>query len=59
MKLAKALDEKIMDIRLRDKLMAEGKLTKAQVDEYLNKVTDDRPKATEVKVEDIGRGHRQ
>lgn len=59
MKLAKALDEKIMDVRLRDKLMAEGKLTKTQVDEYLNKVPDDRPKATEVKVEDIGRNHRQ
>lgn len=59
MKLAKALDEKIMDVRLRDKLMAEGKLTKAQVDEYLNKVPDDRTKGTEVKVEDIGKGNRQ
>lgn len=35
MKLKLALDEKLMDIRLRDRLVAEGKVTKAQVDEYI------------------------
>lgn len=35
MKLKLALDEKLMDIRLRDRLVAEGKVSKAQVDEYL------------------------
>lgn len=40
MKLAKALNEKVMDVRLMDRLMAEGKLSKSQVDEYLSKLDD-------------------
>lgn len=40
MKLAKALNEKTMDVRLVDRLLAEGKITKAQVDEYLAKIED-------------------
>lgn len=40
MKLAKALEEKTMDVRLVDRLLAEGKITKAQVDEYLTKIED-------------------
>lgn len=41
MRLAKALEEKLLDLRLRDKLLAEGKVTKAQVEEYLNSLSDD------------------
>ncbi len=40
MKLAQALEEKIMDTRLMDRLLAEGKLTKKQVDDYLSKIED-------------------
>tara|TARA_B100001971_G_scaffold215192_1_gene259811 strand:- start:64472 stop:64657 length:186 start_codon:yes stop_codon:yes gene_type:complete len=36
MKLKLALDEKMMDIRLRDRLLADGKITKAEVDSYIN-----------------------
>ncbi|MDP7321609.1 MAG: hypothetical protein QF441_13440 [Bacteriovoracaceae bacterium] len=40
MKLAKALDEKVMDVRIMDRLLAEGKITKAQVDEYMKNLDD-------------------
>ncbi len=40
MKLAKALNEKVMYVRLMDRLMAEGKLSKSQVDEYLKNLDD-------------------
>ena len=40
MKLAKALNEKVMDVRLMDRLVAEGKLQKSEVDEYLNNLED-------------------
>lgn len=40
MKLAKALNEKVMDVRLMDRLMAEGKLSKAEVDAHLSKLED-------------------
>lgn len=49
MKLAKALEEKTMDVRLVDRLVAEGKITKAQVDEYLANIED-----SEGKYEKIG-----
>ncbi len=45
MRLSKALKEKLNDVRLRDKLLAEGKITKAQVDEYLKALADDSDKA--------------
>lgn len=41
MRLSRALQDKIMDLRLRDKLVAEGKLSKAQVDEYLTALNDE------------------
>lgn len=46
MKLSDALEEKQLDVRLRDKLLEQGKLTKAQVDEYLTKLEDSTTKAT-------------
>lgn len=35
MKLKLALEEKELDVRLRDRLVAEGKLSKGQVETYL------------------------
>ena len=46
MRLARALEEKLMDVRLRDKLIAEGKVTKEQVQTYLNSLEDSSTKAT-------------
>jgi hypothetical protein len=48
MKLAKALEEKVMDVRLVDRLLAEGKITKAQVDDYIAKLEDDEGNYTDV-----------
>ncbi len=41
MRLSQALKEKLMDIRLRDKFLESGKITKAQEQEYLNSLQDD------------------
>lgn len=41
MKLRMALEDKLMDIRLRDRLVAEGKVTAAEVETYLNSLADD------------------
>jgi len=41
MRLTFALKEKEMDLRLRDKHIAEGKVTKATVDQYLSSLPDD------------------
>ena len=41
MSLSEGLKEKVLDVRLREKLLREGKLTKAQLDEYMNSLGDD------------------
>ena len=41
MKLAKALEEKRLDLRLVDRLTAEGKLTKAELDAHIKSLPDD------------------
>ena len=41
MRIAQALKEKLVDVRLRDKLLAEGKVSKKEVEEYLNSVPDE------------------
>ncbi len=41
MRLSRAMVEKLMDIRLRDKLIAEGKITKEEVKKYLESLNDD------------------
>jgi polyhydroxyalkanoate synthesis regulator phasin len=46
MRLSRALQEKIMDIRLRDKLIAEGKVTKEEVKKYLDSLPDDQKNAS-------------
>lgn len=46
MRLNIALEEKLMDVRLRDKLISDGKITKAQVEEFLNSLPDDQTRAS-------------
>lgn len=41
MKLRIALDEKLMDVRVRDRLLAEGKVTKKEIDDFLASLPDD------------------
>ncbi|OUR97022.1 hypothetical protein A9Q84_11865 [Halobacteriovorax marinus] len=41
MRLNKALNDKLLDKRLRDKLVSEGKLPKADVEKFLNDLPDD------------------
>ena len=41
MRLSEALAAKMMDVRLRDKLVSEGKITKAQVQEFMKSLEDD------------------
>jgi polyhydroxyalkanoate synthesis regulator phasin len=41
MKLRLALEEKLMDARLRDRLLAEGKITKEEVKKYLDTLADE------------------
>jgi len=52
MRLGRALQEKMMDVRLRDKLLAEGKISKAQVDEFLKKLPEDQSNAMFAEIED-------
>ena len=46
MRLSRALTEKLMDVRLRDKLLAEGKLTKEEVKKFLDSIGDETKNAS-------------
>jgi polyhydroxyalkanoate synthesis regulator phasin len=46
MRLSRALQEKLMDVRLRDKLLAEGKLTKEEVKKFLDTMPDETKNAS-------------
>ncbi len=46
MRLSRALQEKLMDVRLRDKLLAEGKVTKEQVKKFMDGIADEQKNAT-------------
>lgn len=41
MRLAKALKEKLHDVRLRDKLLTEGKISQKDIDSYLKEIADE------------------
>jgi polyhydroxyalkanoate synthesis regulator phasin len=41
MKLRLALEEKLMDVRVRDRLLAEGKITKEELKKYLDSLSDE------------------
>ncbi|TNF01267.1 MAG: hypothetical protein EP326_04775 [Deltaproteobacteria bacterium] len=58
MRLSRALNDKKLDLRLRDKLVHEGKMTHKEVEEYLKSLPDDSSNATTTgKVEDGGSQH--
>jgi polyhydroxyalkanoate synthesis regulator phasin len=46
MRLSRALNEKMMDVRLRDKLVAEGKVTKEEVKKFIDSLQDESKNAT-------------
>lgn len=46
MRLSRALEEKLMDVRLRDKLLAEGKITKEEVKKFLDSMGDETKNST-------------
>lgn len=41
MKLRIAMDDKKMDLRLRDRFLTEGRISKSDVDQYLKSLPDD------------------
>jgi|LauGreDrversion2_5_1035112.scaffolds.fasta_scaffold575557_2 hypothetical protein len=45
MKLRQALEEKLLDVRLRDRLLAEGKITKEEIAKMLKGLGDDADKS--------------
>ena len=51
MRLSKALQEKLMDIRLRDKLIDEGKVTNQQVKDFLDGLEDQKDNLTYTETE--------
>ena len=51
MQLKKALEDKNLDVRLRDRLLAEGKLSKKNLDKSLKELSDDKDKLIETDVE--------
>lgn len=48
MRLSRALQEKLMDVRLRDKLLAEGKLTKEEVKKFLDSISDEQKNSSHI-----------
>ena len=46
MRLSRALEDKKLDLRLRDKLLHEGKLSKPDINRYLEELPDDAANAT-------------
>jgi hypothetical protein len=41
MKLRLALEEKLLDVRVRDRLLAENKITKEEVKKFLESIPDE------------------
>jgi polyhydroxyalkanoate synthesis regulator phasin len=41
MKLRLALEEKLMDVRVRDRLVAEGKISKEELKKYIDGLADE------------------
>lgn len=46
MRLSKSLKDKLMDVRVRDKFVSQGKVTQKELDQYLESLKDDAVKAT-------------
>ena len=49
MSLSKALKEKQLDVRLRDKLLAQGRLKNEELETYIKSLTDDSNKMSIIK----------
>ncbi len=41
MKLRLALEEKLLDVRVRDRLLAEGKITKEDIKKFMDGIPDE------------------
>ncbi len=54
MKLRLALAEKLVDVRVRDRLVAEGKLSKEELKKYLDSLPDDGKNAVPLDQEETG-----
>lgn len=52
MKLRLALEEKLMDVRVRDRLVAEGKITKEELKKYIDTLADETKNAVPLDHED-------
>lgn len=52
MRLSRALQEKIMDVRLRDKLVHEGTVSQEEVKKFLDSLPDETANATWTEVAD-------
>jgi polyhydroxyalkanoate synthesis regulator phasin len=52
MKLRIALEEKLMDLRVRDRLVAEGKISKDDLKKYMDQLTDDSKNAVSMDQEE-------
>ncbi len=52
MKLRLALEEKLMDVRVRDRLVAEGKIPKDDLKKYTESLPDDTKNAVPLDHED-------
>lgn len=53
MKLRLALEEKLLDVRVRDRLLAEGKITKEEVKKYLDTLSDETKNAVPLDHEEV------
>ncbi|MBF0207820.1 MAG: hypothetical protein HQK53_13125 [Oligoflexia bacterium] len=51
MRLHNAINDKLYDIRLRDKFVADGNLSKNDVDTYCASLTDDTEKAISLSID--------
>ncbi len=53
MKLRLALEEKLLDVRVRDRLLAEGKINKEEVKKYLDTLSDETKNAVPLDHEEV------
>lgn len=52
MKLRLALEEKLLDVRVRDRLLAEGKITKEDLKKYMDQLADESKNAVPLDAEE-------
>ena len=51
MLLKQALEDKMMDYRVRDRLLEEGKITKEELEKFMKNLPDDEQKLEESKID--------